>query len=89
MLISIKYCIILTNRARCSNLDDMEVDVRKLKALREERVLSQRELARMANLAHGTVWRPENGFSDVHPQTIRKLAGVLGVEPRELVKREE
>jgi HTH-type transcriptional regulator, competence development regulator len=67
----------------------MEVDVHKLKALREERVLSQRELARMANLAHGTVWRIENGFSDVHPQTIRKLAGVLGVEPKELVKREE
>jgi transcriptional regulator with XRE-family HTH domain len=43
----------------------------------------------MANLAHGTLWRIENGFSDVHPQTIRKLAGVLGVEPKELVKREE
>jgi transcriptional regulator with XRE-family HTH domain len=35
------------------------------------------------------MWRIENGFSDVHPQIIRKLAGVLGVEPRELVKREE
>ena len=67
----------------------MEVDVQKLKALREERVLSRRELARMANLAHGTVWRIENGFSEVHPQTIRKLAKALGVEPRELVKREE
>ena len=59
----------------------------KLKALREERVLSQRELARMANLAQGTVWRIEKGFSEVHPQTIRKLAGVLGVEPKELVKK--
>jgi transcriptional regulator with XRE-family HTH domain len=67
----------------------MEVDVQKLRRMREERVLSQRELARMTNLAQGTVWRIENGFSDVHPQTIRKLAGVLGVEPRELVKREE
>jgi transcriptional regulator with XRE-family HTH domain len=67
----------------------MEVDVDKLKALREERVLSQRELARMANLAQGTVWRIENGFSEVHLQTIRTLAGVLSVEPRELVKREE
>jgi transcriptional regulator with XRE-family HTH domain len=65
----------------------MEVDVDKLKALREERVLSQRKLARMANLAQGTLWRIENGFSEVHPQTIRKLAGVLGVEPKELVKR--
>jgi len=68
--------------------DDMEVDVQKLKRLREDRVLSQRELARMANLAYGTVWRIENGFREVHPSTIRKLAGVLGVEPRELAKRE-
>ena len=61
----------------------------KLKALREERVLSQRELARMANLAQGTVWRIEKGFSEVHPQTIRKLAGVLGVEANDLVQKEE
>ncbi len=61
----------------------------KLKRLREEAVLSQRELARMANLAHGTVWRIENGFSEVHPQTIRKLAAVLAVKPSELVKKEE
>jgi transcriptional regulator with XRE-family HTH domain len=67
----------------------MEVDVQKLRRMREERVLSQRELARMANLAQGTVWRIENGFSEVHPQVIRNLAGVLGVGPKELVKREE
>ena len=79
----------MTRNARCFTLDDMEVDVQKLKVLREERVLSQRELARMANLAQGTVWRIEKGFSEVHPQTIRKLAGVLGVEPKELVKKED
>ena len=65
----------------------MEVDVQKLKKLREDRVLSQRELARMAGLAYGTVWRIENGFPGARTSTIRKLAGVLGVEPRELVKR--
>jgi transcriptional regulator with XRE-family HTH domain len=52
-------------------------------------ILSQRELARIANHVQGTAWRIENGFSEVHPQTIRKLAGVLGVEPKELVKRED
>ena len=66
----------------------MEIDVQKLKDLREDRVFSQRELARMANLAYGTVWRIENGFPEVRTNTIRKLARVLGVEPRELVKRE-
>jgi transcriptional regulator with XRE-family HTH domain len=67
----------------------MEVDVQELRRLREDRVLSQRELARMANLAYGTVWRLENGFENAHPQTIRKIAEALGVEPRQLVKREK
>jgi transcriptional regulator with XRE-family HTH domain len=67
----------------------MEVDVVKLKKLREERVLSQRELARISGLTHTTVWRLENGFREARPGTIRKVAAVLGVEPRELIKREE
>jgi transcriptional regulator with XRE-family HTH domain len=67
----------------------MEVDVTKMKRLREERVLSQRELASMAGLTQMTVWRIENGYRDARPQTIRKLARVLGVEPKELVKKED
>ncbi len=59
----------------------------KLKGLREGAVLSQRELARMSNLAYRTVWGIKNGFSEVHPSTIRKLVRVLGVEAKELVKR--
>jgi transcriptional regulator with XRE-family HTH domain len=66
----------------------VEVDVQKLKNLREDRVLSQRELARMANLAYGTVWRIENGYPEARPSTIRRLAAALGVEPRELTERE-
>ena len=87
-LILTNYVIILTSIAGYRTLRYMEVDVQKLKRLREDKVLSQRELAREARLAQGTVWRIENGFSEVHPSTIRKLAEVLGVEPRELVKRE-
>jgi transcriptional regulator with XRE-family HTH domain len=66
----------------------MEVDAAKLRQLREDQVLSQRELARMAGLTHMTLWRLENGFKHAHPQTIRKIAGVLGVKPKELVNRE-
>ena len=65
----------------------MEVDVRRLKELRGERVLSQRELAREAKLAYGTVWRIENGFPEARISTIRKLAGALGVKPKDLVRR--
>ena len=60
--------------------------MQKLKWLREDRVLSQRELARRAGLTHATVWRLENGYREAHPRTIRRLADVLGVEPRDLVK---
>jgi transcriptional regulator with XRE-family HTH domain len=67
----------------------MEVDVTKMKALRQEKVLSQRELARMAGLTQMTVWRIENGYRDARPGTIRKLAVALGVGPKELVKRGE
>ncbi|CAA9464596.1 MAG: hypothetical protein AVDCRST_MAG28-3900 [uncultured Rubrobacteraceae bacterium] len=59
-----------------------------MKSLREDNVFSQRELARMAGLTQMTVWRLENGFKHAHPQTIRKIAGVLGVEPKKLVKKE-
>ncbi len=64
----------------------MEVDVEKLKRLREEQVFSQRDLARMAGLTHTTVWRLEHGH-EARPGTIRKVAAVLGVEPGELVRR--
>ena len=60
----------------------------KLKVLRQEKVLSQRDLASMAGLTQMTVWRIENGYRDARPGTIRKLAQALGVEPKELVKRE-
>ncbi len=58
----------------------------KLKRLREERVFSQRELARLAGLTHATVWRLENGFDQARPRTIRKLAAALRVEPKELIR---
>ena len=77
----------MTKKGRYRTLGDMEVDVQKLKRLREDRVLSQRELARRAGLTHATVLRLENGSREAHPRTIRRLADVLGVEPRDLVKR--
>ena len=66
----------------------MKVNSERVKELREEKILSQRELAKMAGISQGTVWRMENGFVEVHPRTIRKLAKALGVDPRELVNKE-
>ncbi len=52
-------------------------------------VLSQRELARLAGITHTTYWNLEHGFREARPKTIRKVAEALGVEPKQLLKREE
>ena len=67
----------------------MEVDVTRLRNLRRQNVLSMRELAEASGLNYNTIWRLENGLTGAHPRTLRRLAGVLEVEPSELVKGEE
>jgi len=62
----------------------MEVNAVKLKALREDRSLSTRELAEMSGVHRHTIIRLENEQTGAQPRTIRKLAAALGVEPREL-----
>ncbi len=70
---------------RCTTLD-MEVNVERLKTLRTQHVLTLRELAEEAGVSKDTIWRLENGHSEAHPSTIRKLANALGVQPKELVR---
>ena len=65
----------------------MEVDVDKLRALREEQVMTLRELGDKAGVSKDTIWRLEHGRSGAYPSTIRKLAQALEVQPRELIKR--
>jgi transcriptional regulator with XRE-family HTH domain len=65
-----------------------DVDEARLRGLRRERALSQRELSRMTGIAFDTISRLETGKQRAQPRTIRKLAGALGVEPRELMKED-
>ncbi len=65
-----------------------EVDGGRLRRLRRERALSQRELSRKTGIAFDTISRLETGKQRAQPRTIRKLADALGVEPRELMKGE-
>ena len=67
----------------------MEVDAQRLRELRQEQVLSMRELEERSGVSYHTIWRLENGLTGAHPRTIRKLANVLGVDPAELLKEEE
>jgi transcriptional regulator with XRE-family HTH domain len=65
------------------------IDGRRVKELRRSLLLSQRELAQLAGLVTETVNRierqPERTF---RPDTVRHLAGVLGVDPHELMVEE-
>ncbi len=61
----------------------------RLKELRREQVLSLRELEEKSGVSYNSIWRIEAGRQGAHPRTIRKLANALGVEPKELLKREE
>lgn len=60
----------------------------KLRQARDERLLSQRELAEKAGLSPTTIFKLEaDRVDDPHPRTIRKLAQALEVDPRDLLER--
>ena len=52
---------------------------------RRRRGLTQRQLGELAGVAHTTVQRLESRKRGAYPQTVRKLATALGVEPADLV----
>jgi transcriptional regulator with XRE-family HTH domain len=65
----------------------LEVDGMRLRELRREHALSQQDLERMTGVAQSTLSALESGKRDAQPRTVRKLADALGVEPRELMRR--
>ena len=56
-----------------------------LATYRRRRGLTQRQLGELAGVAHTTVQRLESQARGAYPQTVRKLAIALGVEPVDLV----
>ena len=65
-----------------------KIDGERLRQLRRERALSQRDLARVTGIAHDSISQLETGKRNAQPRTIRKLAEALGVEPKELMKED-
>ena len=57
-----------------------------LREVRQSKGLSQRELAELARVSTGTVYRVETGLRGAYPGTVRKLATALGVSPEALVQ---
>ena len=61
---------------------------KNLKRVREDRLLTQAELAEAAGIAQSSLVRIENDQVEPRFSTIRKLAQALDVDHRELTKRE-
>ena len=66
----------------------MEVNVARLKALRQLRALSQQELSERSGVGRATISRIERGETGAQGRTLRRLAETLGVGVEELVKVE-
>jgi transcriptional regulator with XRE-family HTH domain len=56
-----------------------------LAAHRRRRGLTQRQLGELSGVAHTTVQRLESLSRGAYPQTLRKLALALRVEPKDLI----
>jgi transcriptional regulator with XRE-family HTH domain len=52
---------------------------------RRRRSLTQRQLGELAGVAHTTVQQLESLSRGAYPQTLRKLAIALSVEPKDLL----
>ena len=76
-------------RQKGANLDassNRSVYLSGLRAVRQRRGLTQREMAALAKTGQQTVCRLETLRRGAYPKTIRKLAAALGVAPAELMR---
>ena len=60
-----------------------------LRRLREDRLLTQAELAERAGIALSSLVRIENDQVEPRFSSIRKLARALDADPKELTKKED
>ena len=63
----------------------MRIDGEKLRRLRERRLWLIGDLAEKSGVHRNLISTYEHGKSGAHPETIRKLAKALGVDPSELI----
>ena len=63
----------------------MRIDGEKLRRLRERRLWLIGDLAEKSGVHRNLISTYEHGKSGAHPDTIRKLANALDVDPTELI----
>jgi transcriptional regulator with XRE-family HTH domain len=64
----------------------VKVDVQKLQKLRSRRLWLIGDLAERSGVHRNTISKLENGRGGAYPETIRKLAKALDVEPTDLLE---
>jgi transcriptional regulator with XRE-family HTH domain len=64
----------------------VKVDRQKLQRLRSRRLWLIGDLAEKCGVHRNTISKLENGRGGAYPETIRKLAEALDVEPTELLE---
>lgn len=68
-----------------SDMPRLQIKSEALHRLRLEALMSREELAEKAELSPGRIQGLENDdWPGVKPQTVRKLAGALGCDPKDI-----
>ena len=62
----------------------MRVDGGKIRALRQDKGLTTVEVARLANVARGTLYLLEKNRGNVKMSTLRAVCAAIGVDIREV-----
>jgi transcriptional regulator with XRE-family HTH domain len=63
----------------------MKANGEKIRDLRDAKLLTSQQLADLAGVSRDVVYRLENEKSGAHQTSIKRIARVLGVEPKELL----
>ncbi len=67
----------------------MDIDGEKLRRLRRRKLWLIGDLAEKSGVHRNQISTYELGKAGAHPNTIKKLADALGVDPKELLPEEE
>jgi DNA-binding XRE family transcriptional regulator len=78
-------CILLTSASASGKVGCMKANGEKIRDLRDAKLLTSQQLADLAGVSRDVIYRLENEKSGAHQTSIKRIARVLGVEPKELL----
>lgn len=63
----------------------VKVDGAKIKKLREERMIERPEMGALVGVTGNRIYKIEKLTQSTRPLTLRRIAAVLGVSPKDLI----